>query len=99
MAPSSQELEPPANPGRFTAPRRGIFAKIVFALFAPSRNAKRKSRANFRVECLTPPLATKSSAQLQGGLVMMLSADYLGSRKSNPTSPYPRSYKSEPRTG
>src|SRR6516162_5738416 len=76
----------------------GIFKKIVFALFAPSKKAKRNNRASFFRACFTP-LATKPSAQLYGGLVTMLSAERLVLRKSTPTSPYPRSYKSELRTG
>src|SRR4030081_3155571 len=75
----------------------GNFAKIVFARFAPSRNARRSNRANFLFECLTP-LATNPSAQLYGGLVTILSADVDGERKSIPASPKPRSKRSELRT-
>src|SRR3954454_9273841 len=76
----------------------GIFAKIVFARFAPSRNARRSNSANLRFECFTP-LATKPSAQLYGGFVTILSADLDGDRKSIPASPKPRSKRSELRTG
>src|SRR5215203_2179567 len=41
-------------------PRRGQFAKMVLARFAPLRNAKRNSSANLRRACFTP-LATKRS--------------------------------------
>ena len=54
--------------------------EIVFARLAPSR------KANLWCACLMP-LATKPSAQLYGGLVMMLLADRDVFRKSWPVSP------------